>query len=216
MEVCANIDGAIDWSACHQVRAALASCGSTDTFALTINSHGGEHAPAFTMADAIRAHRGTTIGRVHSICNSAAILVYAACGTRCAGRNASFHMHTSATGRWALPDGRLTAKLLQREADEQRSMDARYRDRICRYTGIAPAELAELEDAERTIYPREAVALGLVHVIYGAPDLTASAKAARERARQAALPAPHVRHTSASRARFVPIAAPFVGLRVTR
>ena len=80
-----RVEGLITWDTVTRFRAASAACTPRGDIAIEFDSHGGDVAPALALADAIRAHRGTTYGRVDRQADSGAALCFAACSVRGAG-----------------------------------------------------------------------------------------------------------------------------------
>jgi ATP-dependent protease ClpP protease subunit len=170
------IEGLISWATVARFRAVSAACAEHDYLVVEVDSNGGDVPPALALADAIRAHRGTTYGQVDRQAHSAAALCFAACTVRSAAPSALFQLHETACPSVR---GRLTATVLRQSATQLDHDDDECRKRIAAWTGMDADLLADLERQERRLTAREALEIGLVTVLTGCPALTAAARQRR-------------------------------------
>lgn len=157
--------------------AAASRAAPHDLLQVVINSEGGSLAAAFAVCDAIDSHKGKSAARVVDRADSAARLVVGSCRNIRSGRASSSYLFHS-VAYTSLP-GRMTGGTLRGHAAVIDDLDQRCRQRLAGYIGCSIAEIARLEAANRVLTGREALAIGLINDLVGAPVTSQRAADAR-------------------------------------
>jgi ATP-dependent protease ClpP protease subunit len=165
-----TIVGEIDRATAAQAISAIQADPYDDLF-IVVDSVGGDTASALRIASAIHDHPGRTVSRVNRSAHSAAIAIVAAARIRIASARATFAMHETSSTAGA----GFTARGFRTRAMQLDRIDAEFRNRIASYTGIEVRELTALEQSGATLTGRQALGLGLITTLAGAPALTALA-----------------------------------------
>jgi ATP-dependent protease ClpP protease subunit len=143
-----------------------AAAGSYNAIHFTISSKGGDFSEAIEIFTMLRAQpfpvAATAIGEVFS----GALLVFMAAGLRKAKASAEFLIHPASRDRLQLPE-RLTAVVLQRQADELAKIDAREVDLFVDRTGGGREFFENEAMTEDTLGSGAAIQTGIVHEFEG-------------------------------------------------
>jgi ATP-dependent protease ClpP protease subunit len=144
-----------------------AAAGYFNAIHFTIDSKGGDFAESFEIYSMLRAQvcpvAATAIGEVCS----GALIVFMSAGLRKAKAGTEFLIHPTSRGRDQLPE-RVTAEVLQRQADELAKIDEQVVDLFVDRTGSRAREFFEAEKAtEDTLSTVAAIEFGIVHEFEG-------------------------------------------------
>src|SRR5262245_53855800 len=140
-----ELRGEINGALAASVKRQFANLHVSDPVTVRIDSEGGQPAGAVEIARLLRARRGHTIGHAVEQCDSAAIIVLAACRSRYGGPDMVFRMHTTASCVAPKVAGRATATALRVEAERLDRLDAIIQKYLAICIGCRAAEVAELE-----------------------------------------------------------------------
>lgn len=145
------------------------AAGSYSAIHFSIDSEGGDFEESFAIFTMLRAQPFPVAATAIRQCYSGALLIFMAAGLRKAKAGTEFLIHPTSRGRDQLPE-RVTAEVLQRQADELAKIDARVVDLFVDRTGGLPQarELFESEKAtEDTLGTVAAIEFGIVHEFEG-------------------------------------------------
>lgn len=163
--------------ACAEMRLALSAAPMEDV-TLHVDSNGGSIPAALAMAAALRAHRGGTTAMARGRCESAAMVIFAACRQRIAASDATFLLHSAA---FSLSNysARVGPKELQAMEAELRASTGEMARSIQQHTDAPLWWIMDQQEQAKPFGAFTAVRAGLCHRILGDTAGTSLAIAAK-------------------------------------
>jgi ATP-dependent protease ClpP protease subunit len=141
-----------------------AAAGSFNAIHFTIDSQGGDFEESFAIYTMLRALPYPVAATAIRECCSGALLVFLAAGLRKAKAGTQFLIHPTSRGREQLPE-RVTAEVLQRQADELAKIDERVVDLFSDRTGYARGFFESEKTTEETLSTVAAIESGIAHEV---------------------------------------------------
>jgi ATP-dependent protease ClpP protease subunit len=139
-----------------------AAAGTFDAIEFAISSNGGDFDQALALFTMFRSLPFPVAATATGDVFSGALLVFMSAGLRKAKASAQFLIHPSSRGRDQLPE-RVTAEILQKQADELAKIDERAVDLFAYRTGFDRAFFESEKSTEEILDTAMAIESGIAH-----------------------------------------------------